>query len=121
MIDAASPRPGVGSFIALVRARRGMSQRALSRLVGRSPAYLSKLEAGHLDPALSAFGAIAVGLDLNPMEVWVLVRWAAHNCPTDVTSYSGCSPVKGGGGHPVPAESPEDVVELLTPGAVQDD
>lgn len=81
MDDAASTRLCPGTFVSMLRRRRGMSQRALSRLVGRSPAYLSKLEAGDLDPSLSAFAAISVALGMNALEVWTIIRVAGMVSP----------------------------------------
>jgi transcriptional regulator with XRE-family HTH domain len=76
MDNAASPRLEAGTLVSLLRRRRGWSQRQLSHAVGRSPAYLSKVEAGEIDPSLAAFAAIAVALGMNPFEVWTLLRVA---------------------------------------------
>jgi transcriptional regulator with XRE-family HTH domain len=70
-------RPGVGDFVALLRRRRKMSQRTLSTLIGRSPAYVHKIETGQLDPSLRGFAAVAMALEMNPLEVWVVMRLAA--------------------------------------------
>jgi len=69
--------PAVHDFIALARRRRKMSQRTLSARIGRSPAYVSKVEAGQLDPGLRGFAAIVVALELSPMESWILLRLEA--------------------------------------------
>lgn len=76
MDDAGSTRLGAGAFVALLRRRKGMSQRALARQIGRSPAYVSKMESGAIDPSLSAFASIVVALDMNALEVWTIVRVA---------------------------------------------
>lgn len=73
----ATPRPGVGDFIRLVRHKRRLSQRQLSQKVRRSPAYLSKLEAGDISPSFRGFSEIAVALDMTPREIWTIVRLEA--------------------------------------------
>jgi transcriptional regulator with XRE-family HTH domain len=77
MGDLDSTRRDVGRLIQLLRERQGMSQRELSRVVGRSPAYVSKLEAGEHDPSLSRFAALAVALRMNPLECWTVLQIAA--------------------------------------------
>jgi transcriptional regulator with XRE-family HTH domain len=62
-----------------------MSQRSLSARTGRSPAYVSKLESGQLDPGLRGFAAVAVALNLSPLEVWVLLRLEAAADAVTVT------------------------------------
>jgi transcriptional regulator with XRE-family HTH domain len=67
----------------IARQRKGMSQRELSLTVRRSPAYVSKLEAGAIEPSFLAVSQMAVALDLNPLETWILCRVALlHDRPT---------------------------------------
>jgi transcriptional regulator with XRE-family HTH domain len=60
----------------LARERKGISQRELSLLCGRSPAYVSKLEANAIEPSFLAVSEVAVALGLTPLETWVLCRIA---------------------------------------------
>lgn len=69
-------RPCVGALIRSARLRRGMSQRELSLMVGRSPAYVSKLESDAIEPSFLAVSEVAVVLALSPLETWVLCRVA---------------------------------------------
>lgn len=59
----------VGALIRVARERRGLSARQLSAITGYSPAYVSRLESGNLDPSLRAFAKIAHALHLNNIEV----------------------------------------------------
>jgi transcriptional regulator with XRE-family HTH domain len=60
----------------VARRRRGWSQRELSMKVGRSPAYVNKLEADAIEPSFVAVSEMAVALGLTPLETWVLCRIA---------------------------------------------
>jgi transcriptional regulator with XRE-family HTH domain len=76
-LHQASPtRPHVGALMRVARQRKGMSQRELSLMVGRSPAYVNKLEAGVIEPSFQAVSEVAVALALTPLETWVLCRIA---------------------------------------------
>lgn len=63
----------LGSAIRVLRERRGLSARALSLAAGLSPAYVSKVEAGHIEPSVRAFGCIARVLNMNAMEITACV------------------------------------------------
>jgi ribosome-binding protein aMBF1 (putative translation factor) len=77
MTQVASARLGVGVLVRHGRERRGVSQRTLSGEVKRSPAYISKLESGDLDPSLRAFSAVAVALGMTALEIWTIVQLEA--------------------------------------------
>lgn len=47
----------------------GVSARDLSLRVGKSSSYVSKLEAGTLDPTLNSFARLADALSMNHYEV----------------------------------------------------
>jgi DNA-binding Xre family transcriptional regulator len=51
------------------RARKGLSQRALSARAGMPQSHLSKIESGAVDIRLSSFVQLARLLDLEPMLV----------------------------------------------------
>lgn len=83
MSQASLARAGIGAFVRLARERRGLSQRKLSASIGRSPAYVSKLESDAIDPSFTALAEVMVALGLNPMETWILCRVAlldGHTC-----------------------------------------
>lgn len=80
-----SSRPGVGDFIRLTRTRKQLSQRELSALIGRSPAYVSKVEKGMIEPSFQALCQLAEALGLNILEVWVLTRVALWECHTPLS------------------------------------
>lgn len=71
-----SQRAGLATLLRQARLRAGLSQRALSLAVGRSTAYISKVEAGDMDPSFQAVSLLAVVLNLSPLELWVLARVA---------------------------------------------
>lgn len=52
---------------------RQLSANALSRVSGLSRSYVSKLEAGRLEPSLAAFARLAAALQMSPLEVFVAV------------------------------------------------
>jgi transcriptional regulator with XRE-family HTH domain len=70
--------PGVGAFVRLARTRTGKSQRKLSEAIGRSPAYVQKLESGEIEPSFAAMADISTALNLTPLEAWVLLRVSRH-------------------------------------------
>ena len=74
--QASSARPHVGALMRVARQRKGLSQRELSLRINRSPAYVNKLEAGAIEPSFVGVSEVAVALDLNPLETWVLCRVA---------------------------------------------
>jgi transcriptional regulator with XRE-family HTH domain len=74
--QASPTRPHVGALMRVARQRKGLSQRELSTLVHRSPAYVNKLEAGAIEPSFVGVSEIAVALGLTPLETWVLCRIA---------------------------------------------
>lgn len=59
----------VGELIRNQRERRGMSLRSVSRIVRRSPSYVSKLERGQVLASAELYTAIceAVGLNARPL------------------------------------------------------
>jgi transcriptional regulator with XRE-family HTH domain len=75
--QSSSARPYLGLLGVCIRKAREankQSQRALSRQIHRSEAYVSKLEQGVIDPSFTAFATTALSLRLTPFEVWSLVR-----------------------------------------------
>jgi transcriptional regulator with XRE-family HTH domain len=56
-----------------LRLRKGLSTRALSQSAGLSPSYVSKLEAGEIEPSVRAFGKLAVVLGMNQHEIFFCV------------------------------------------------
>jgi transcriptional regulator with XRE-family HTH domain len=62
--------------VKFMRERRGLSAAKLSRLAGKSPSYITKLERGDLEPSLSAFAAIADVLEFSDAEIAFTVRRA---------------------------------------------
>ncbi len=65
-----------GDLIAAARKRKGFSARQTSTDAGLSPSYVSKVEAGELEPSLRAFARIARALEFSPAEIYVCVRAA---------------------------------------------
>ena len=63
----------LGDIIKSARERRGLSARALSVQAGLSPSYVSKLEAGEIEPSVRAFARLAYQLQMNPLEVYFSV------------------------------------------------
>lgn len=59
----------VGEIISMVRARKGWSARELSRRAGLSPSYVTKVEAGEIEPSFKAFSALAVALNMTSSEI----------------------------------------------------
>lgn len=58
-----------GEIISMVRARKGWSARELSKRAGLSPSYVTKLEAGEIEPSLKAFSSLAVALNMTTTEI----------------------------------------------------
>lgn len=55
------------------REQRGLSARALSAKLGKSPSYVSKVESGDITLSLDGFAEIARALGLSNMEIiWVI-------------------------------------------------
>lgn len=80
---------GVGDVIRLMRARANISARHLSNIAGLSPSYVSKVEAGEIDPSLRAFSRLAAALRMNSQEVWFCIQvsfTAMRDDRTDVRS-----------------------------------
>jgi transcriptional regulator with XRE-family HTH domain len=86
-----SPEFEVGARLAAIRARRGQSQGTASRLAGLTPAYLSRIENGHVHPT---FGTVlrvldALHADLEELRAPDVVR--PRNRPAcPVTAAGGC-------------------------------
>lgn len=55
----------VGARIRELRRAQGLSQRRLAQMVCMDHAYISKLEAGHENPALDTLTRISLGLDVS--------------------------------------------------------
>jgi transcriptional regulator with XRE-family HTH domain len=57
----------IGARLAAIRAQRGQSQGTTSRLAGLAPAYLSRIETGHVHPTFATvmrvLDALHAGLD----------------------------------------------------------
>lgn len=64
----------VANAIRFLRQKRKMSARALSQAAGLSPSYVSKVEAGELEPSFRAFSRIARVLQMTDAEIVFLVR-----------------------------------------------
>jgi transcriptional regulator with XRE-family HTH domain len=101
-VQEASPAPHVGALMRVARQRQGMSQRELSLRVGRSPAYVNKLEAGTIEPSFQAVSEVAVALRLTPLETWVLCRIALlRNGHTPAVQSRSVAEAEGGEYHAV--------------------
>jgi transcriptional regulator with XRE-family HTH domain len=64
----------VANAIKFLRTKRELSARGLSQAAGLSPSYVSKVEAGELEPSFKAFCRIAEVLKMTDAEVVFLVR-----------------------------------------------
>jgi transcriptional regulator with XRE-family HTH domain len=81
----------VGARLAAIRASRGLSQGTTSRLAGLAPAYLSRIETGHIHPTfmtvIRVLDALHAGLD--ELRAPDDVRPKNHaSCP--VTAHGHC-------------------------------
>lgn len=56
------------------RTNKKLSARHLSLAAGLSPSYVSKVEAGEIEPSLKAFNSIASVLKLTDVEILFIVR-----------------------------------------------
>lgn len=61
------------------REQRGLSARALSSQLGKSPSYVSKVESGDITLSLAGFAEIAKALELSVHEILYLVHEAGRN------------------------------------------
>jgi len=59
----------IGDLLKQKRESLGISARGLSVQVGMSPSYVSKVEAGELDPTLHCFARMASALKMNHYEI----------------------------------------------------
>lgn len=66
----------IGSFLPLGQAikalrerRTDLSARGLSAACGLSPSYVSKLEAGEIDPSFRAFAKLSLALGMTTAEI----------------------------------------------------
>ena len=66
----------LGETIRFARKRKGLSAAGLSKLAGKSPSYVTKVERGELEPSLSAFAAMARVLEFTDQEIAFTVRRA---------------------------------------------
>lgn len=66
-------RVSLADAVRYLRMQRGLSTRALSNEAGLSPSYISKLEAGEVEPSVRVFGRIALVLGMSPQEVFFCV------------------------------------------------
>lgn len=74
--------PSLGDYVRKCREARGLSRRQLSMAAGLSESYVSKLEAGTVDPSVRRFAAIVKQLGINQRELQVLIaREAARHTP----------------------------------------
>jgi transcriptional regulator with XRE-family HTH domain len=60
------------------REQRGVSARALSASLGKSPSYISKVECGEITLSLTGFAEIAAALELSNFEILWVVSQAAR-------------------------------------------
>lgn len=60
------------------RERSGLSASALSRAIGRSPSYVSKVESGDLEASSSALSRMMLVLGLTDLEMRTLTIFAAN-------------------------------------------
>lgn len=58
----------LGRLLRHVRSSRGVSARQLSEMAGLSPAYISRMEAGSLEPSARALASIVKALRMSPLE-----------------------------------------------------
>lgn len=68
----------VASVVRAARERQGWSARELSRRVDVSPAYVTKLEAGTVDPSLSRFARLARVLRLSKAEIYYCLLYEGY-------------------------------------------
>jgi transcriptional regulator with XRE-family HTH domain len=68
----------LGEAIRLLRGKQKMSARKLSAVVGFSPSYINKIEAGEIDPSFKAFAKIAYNLKMSTAEIVYLLNKAAN-------------------------------------------
>jgi predicted transcriptional regulator len=61
----------VGQLLRMKRQKTSMSARELSIKIGKSPSYMSKVEAGTIDPGLRVFAKLVSELKLNTYEIAV--------------------------------------------------
>jgi transcriptional regulator with XRE-family HTH domain len=81
----------VGARLASVRALRGQSQGTTARLAELSPAYLSRIESGHVHPTFATVLRVldALRADFSDLRAGDDLRPHAHaSCP--VTGRGGC-------------------------------
>ena len=64
----------LANAIRFLRTRYKRSARGLSQAAGLSPSYVSKVEAGELEPSFRAFCRIAEELGMSDAEIVFLVR-----------------------------------------------
>lgn len=64
----------LGESIIFARKRAGLSAAALSRQVGFSSSYVTKLEHGNIIPSIEAFSVIVVALDLSDAEILFVIK-----------------------------------------------
>jgi predicted transcriptional regulator len=68
----------VADLVRVCRTRAGLSARQLSSLADLSPSYVTKLEAGELEPSLRSFARIVLALHMTSSEVMFCVTQSAH-------------------------------------------
>lgn len=69
----------VGDGIKNKRMEAEISARSLSKALGKSPTYVSKVESGEIHLSFQAFSEIAVALGMSGIEILFLVKEAATN------------------------------------------
>jgi transcriptional regulator with XRE-family HTH domain len=70
--------PSTVELLRLKRTQAGLSARALSLAAGQSGSYVSKVEAGTLEPSLKGFSKLATVLNLTPLELLLIVHGEAR-------------------------------------------
>ena len=86
-----SPGIDVGARLAAIRACHGLSQGTAARLAELAPAYLSRIETGHVHPTFATVMRVldALHADLDDLRAPDDVRPRRHGaCP--VTAHGGC-------------------------------
>jgi len=81
----------VGARLAAIRAQRGLSQGTTSRLAGLAPAYLSRIETGHVHPTFTTVMRVldALHAELEDLRAPDDVRPRSHPaCP--ITAHGHC-------------------------------
>jgi transcriptional regulator with XRE-family HTH domain len=81
----------IGPRLAGIRASRGLSQGSAARLADLAPAYLSRIETGHIHPTFTTVLRVldALHADLDDLRAPDAVR-PRHHAACPVTARGGC-------------------------------